>query len=523
LSLCTSLRFLLASLFFRDFAIDSFCHFAGFILKKGAFLKMASSGDDAALGDDVSLSDDDLSASAGLDGNEQSTNNSTSSQNGHSAGSGAHAGSGDRDAQAANEPGDDGPAGRPVRQEKQEKQHTESSDHSFTSSLRGSDAMNIEQSPSGRRRREKSSKEKGGPAEKWSPGSPTQPSALTSGSSTTNFDLNSLVSPTASLSASDRKKERKLEKESSRQWREMDKRSGSVIRQQTHKRLRRKTGQNVNGSEQDAAAQDQVVLAGWCKVHQSSMKVGIWVNKWCCLRPGRFISYSKEQTKDHFKDSNGTVIRLVDCEVKERPTTKDGYAFELIHVGGSRQSILTLRVFSENERTTWIAALQEQIHLENKLRWLAAEDAAEQPGNNNTDIGANSADIGSNEPHHASNEGESGTGGEPSDNVGQILKGNTDLRQAVGSTVVSASRQSAIAAARAALGEVDDWRGELDMRLLGFERRVLTNVDKEVRAKKLEAGAALSWWKFALFIFLALLLGRLARTLSDSLFASDDL
>lgn len=124
------------------------------------------------------------------------------------------------------------------------------------------------------------------------------------------------------------------------------------------------------------------ILTGWMKM-RNSMK--LWINRWVVLRPGRLIYYKDD--KDMLRDRCAGILRLADCEVKERPTNKDGFSFKIYHLlhypiyhkYGLKGETLKLamlpvswnycifRVTSEQERRSWMEAISTQIEYANSV------------------------------------------------------------------------------------------------------------------------------------------------------------
>jgi len=230
------------------------------------------------------------------------------------------------------------------------------------------------------------------------------------------------------------------------------------------------------------------------------------------------------------RDRCAGILRLADCEVKERPTNKDGFSFKLYHLlhypiyhkyGLRGETIRTamlpvswnyciVRVSSEQERKSWMDAINAQIDYANTLQETRASARVEHPVNDSYDMEVLSEDEEEKEkpestvipPMH-----------EPStvELADDLFQRNNEVFQKNLLDGLSDSQnRTSKSIQKKTLKSMEEWKKEVDVRLVNMERR-LTNTIKQnsavshtTKSRKLE----FSYVQFFILLVVALTLGR---------------
>eukprot|EP01122_Echinamoeba_exundans_P010269 TRINITY_DN3807_c0_g2_i1.p1 TRINITY_DN3807_c0_g2~~TRINITY_DN3807_c0_g2_i1.p1 ORF type:complete len:910 (-),score=217.61 TRINITY_DN3807_c0_g2_i1:623-3352(-) len=141
-------------------------------------------------------------------------------------------------------------------------------------------------------------------------------------------------------------------------------------------------------SELLAQSSSQTTIAtGFMKIRNSLKK---WQTRYVVLQPGRFIYFRGQQEVE--KDTCSGILFLSGCEVRKRPSKKDGFCFKIFHLAQypiySKQGLkgetlkkallpvgadyCIMRVNDEQDRNRWIDAIRQAIPDYDKVKQLAA-------------------------------------------------------------------------------------------------------------------------------------------------------
>jgi len=284
------------------------------------------------------------------------------------------------------------------------------------------------------------------------------------------------------------------------------------------------------------AAEEVTIHEGWMKM-RNSMK--IWVSRYFVLRPGKIIYYKDD--KDVSKDRCAGILRLADCKVKERLSTKDGYSFKIYHLlhypiyhkYGLRGETLKLamlpvswnycivRVNTKEERKAWIDNINQQIG------WANEHDRASlavMKDDDFYDMEEDDKDEDEDERVFSSPDPEKEKPLEEGTDIMPVppplvsrelsedmfMKQESFHRNLVGDLNV---QQKAVIKSiqQKTLQAVEQWKKEMDMRLMAMEKRLTTSVQTQTKPSQ---KVALSYLQLFIVIVLCLVIGRLTAASS---------
>lgn len=129
------------------------------------------------------------------------------------------------------------------------------------------------------------------------------------------------------------------------------------------------------------------IMAGWVKMRNSLKK---WQPRWIVLQPGRLIYFRSPAEVD--KDTCSGILTLAGCEVRKRPSKKDGFCFKIFHLaqypiyakqglkGETLKKALLpvgadyciMRVNDENDQKRFIDAIRQAIPDYDRVKQLSA-------------------------------------------------------------------------------------------------------------------------------------------------------
>lgn len=132
------------------------------------------------------------------------------------------------------------------------------------------------------------------------------------------------------------------------------------------------------------------IANGWVKIRNSLKK---WQARYVILQPGRLIYFRGQSEVD--KDTCSGILSLAGCEVRKRPSKKDGFCFKIFHLSQypiySKQGLkgetlkkallpvgadyCIMRVNDEQDRTRWMDAIHEAIPDYDRVKQLAVVDS----------------------------------------------------------------------------------------------------------------------------------------------------
>eukprot|EP01114_Cavostelium_apophysatum_P019741 TRINITY_DN6443_c0_g1_i3.p1 TRINITY_DN6443_c0_g1~~TRINITY_DN6443_c0_g1_i3.p1 ORF type:complete len:758 (+),score=220.97 TRINITY_DN6443_c0_g1_i3:191-2464(+) len=267
------------------------------------------------------------------------------------------------------------------------------------------------------------------------------------------------------------------------------------------------------------------IMTGWMKM-RNSMK--LWINRWFVLKPGKLIYYKDE--KDMQRDRCVGILRLAGCEVKYRPTNKDGFSFKIHHLlhypiyhkyglkGETlRMAMLPvswnyciLRVSSEHDRKSWMESIATQIEYANSVETsknLVNEGSFDSPTDNSDDdlhgvhqpivddSGLDDVGFASPTPLHPR--------GSTDDSSFVNPKGFIEEFQ-------MQQKNSAKSYQRKTMRLMDEWKKELDLKLVNLERRLVTEVKKAGAPAEVPKGRAIRLSLIQLFVvvFVCIMIGK---------------
>jgi len=286
------------------------------------------------------------------------------------------------------------------------------------------------------------------------------------------------------------------------------------------------------------ATEELTILSGWLKM-RNSMK--IWVNRYCVLRPGKLIYFRDE--KDVARDRCSGILRLADCKVKERTPSKDGYSFKIFHLlhypiyhkyGLKGETIklamipvswsqCILRATNASERKQWVEGINEQIiHANEHDRSLPPEMKDFEPAQNLSeeeeeeeaeDIEEHDRIFSSPEPEQHEDTPEKDkietdarvpNPKELADELFFVKHENLHRSLMEG---MNTQHDSSIKKLQTkTLKQMEQWKKELDMRLMGMEKRM--NQSLANKDTKVSRTVQLKYWQLIVIIIVAILIGR---------------
>jgi len=274
-------------------------------------------------------------------------------------------------------------------------------------------------------------------------------------------------------------------------------------------------------------ATDEVKKSGWIKM-KNSMK--IWVNRWFVLRAGRVYFYKDD--KSFGKKRASGVLLLAHCQVAEHATKqkRDGSFFQIVnqmhHSVYERSRLLKvtthmvptgswrviLRVPTNEERASWISALQEQIQFANSLSENATSLTPDALSPSNSTY---SSEI---EPEQELEE----EGGEDSavqftaELSKNLLKNNEIFYKTNLVNGIRIQQKRISKTLQKLLFEnLELWKVDITKRLFTLEREITISFEKRKQQEQEETTSPISlrYWQLLAVIFLCFLLGRLWKTL----------
>eukprot|EP01118_Nematostelium_gracile_P019133 TRINITY_DN874_c0_g1_i1.p1 TRINITY_DN874_c0_g1~~TRINITY_DN874_c0_g1_i1.p1 ORF type:complete len:733 (+),score=187.36 TRINITY_DN874_c0_g1_i1:91-2289(+) len=245
-------------------------------------------------------------------------------------------------------------------------------------------------------------------------------------------------------------------------------------------RLPKSTSLNMTSSS-DLSIDNPNVLKGWMKM-RNSMK--IWINRFFVLRPGKMVYYKDE--KEMARDRCIGILKLQDCKIKMRDSNKDSYSFKIYHVTkmpiyhkfGLRGETLKmamipgkmvswnyciLRVANEQDRKIWITNINQQIEYAN----------THQPTQIHSTL-----DSYYREGYDYSDEDVQFEKAAEFDEVDEIDSTNESFQRSLMESLLEQQKSAVKSVHKRTLKEMEEWKREIDLKLVAMEKKIITNVNK---------------------------------------------